>query len=158
MKRLLMVLAVALAVSVASAQGSSYFGVYLLGGQYTINGNPTGPGGLRFGVGLPLFGGLLGGYGFLGLDASADFLLPGGVISTSPLQWYYGAGVGANAFFASGGSVFVLNPRGLVGLDYPLDKGLSIFGEIQLGLNIYLGGGGSLIGFGPGGRLGLNFR
>lgn len=90
MKRLLMVLAVALAVSVASAQSAGY-GIYtgypvLLGGQYQT-------GNFRLSAGLPWFG-----FGVFGIGASADVILGQAPVRLGPdltLSFYYGAGANA---------------------------------------------------------------
>lgn len=150
MKRLLMVLAVALAVSVASAQSPGY-GLYtgfpvLLGGQYQT-------GNFRLSAGLPWFG-----FGAFGIGASADLILGQAPVRLGPdltLNFYYGAGANAEVYFG-GGSVFIADAHGLLGLEYLIaNAGFSVYGESQLGIGLY---GGAGVGPAFGGRFGVIFR
>lgn len=149
MKRLLMVLAVALAVSVASAQSAGY-GIYtgypvLLGGQYQT-------GNFRLSAGLPWFG-----FGVFGIGASADVILGQAPVRLGPdltLSFYYGAGANAALYFG-GGSFFLADAHGLLGLEYLIaNSGFSVYGESQLGIGFY----GTAIGPAFGGRFGIIFH
>lgn len=149
MKRLLMVLAVALAVSVASAQSAGY-GIYtgypvLLGGQYQT-------GNFRLSAGLPWFG-----FGGFGIGASADAILGQAPVRLGPdltLSFYYGAGANAALYFG-GGSFFLADAHGLLGLEYLIaNSSFSVYGESQLGIGFY----GGAVGPAFGGRFGIIFH
>lgn len=149
MRKVLMVAGLMMVLSFASAK--AYFGVFTgypeaIGVQYTMDS------GMRFSLGLPVFGGF-------GVAGSADMILGNGPLGVEgmDLSYYYGAG--ASAFFISYpylGSAFGFNGHGLAGIEWMLpESNLGIFWELQLGAEY-----DTIIGFGPfyGGRFGVNFH
>jgi len=149
MKKLLILLALVCVGSLGLAQGNrSAVGLYVLGGQYTID---TGAVDVRFGVGLPLlFFGLLSG--------SFDLLFPMGLLGGST-RWYMGAGSEVYLALGGGAGGAVFTPRGFANLEFGGD-GVSLFFEGGLQGVIAVGGG---TGFRanflfPHFRLGVNFR
>lgn len=146
--RILVVTSVLFVLSSLGLAQSEGFGVYSgwpewLGIQYQSSS-------LRFG----------GGISFLGVGASADFIIGENQIPVTggnELSWYYGAGVGAGAWLFLGGQFYVF-PHGLIGVEYKLaGTTFSFYGEGQLGVDIFLG---AATGVGPGfgSRVGVIFR
>lgn len=149
MRKVLVIAGLMMALSFASAK--SYFGVFTgypeaIGVQYTMDS------GMRFSVGLPVFGGF-------GVAGSADMIMGSGPLGVEgfDLNYYYGAG--ASAFFTNyyyWGTAFGVNAHGLAGVEWMIpDTNFGVFTEAQLGVEY-----DSIFGFGPffGGRFGVNFR
>ena len=149
MRKVLMVAGLMMVLSFASAK--AYFGVFsgypeAIGVQYTMDT------GMRFSLGLPIFGGF-------GVAGSVDMILGDGPLGVEgmDLSYYYGAG--ASAFFTSYpylGSAFGVNGHGLAGIEWMLpNSNLGIFTELQLGVEY-----DTLFGISPfyGGRFGVNFH
>ena len=148
MRKALLIVGLMMALSFASAK--AYFGVFAgypeaIGVQYTMDN------GMRFSLGLPVFGGF-------GVAGSVDMILGSGDldVESMDLSYYYGAG--ASAFFVSyyGASDIGFNAHGLAGIEWMLpDSNLGIFGELQLGVEY-----GTYRHLRPffGGRFGVNFH
>ena len=149
MRKVLAVAALMMVLSLASAK--SYMGVFsgypeAIGVQYTMDS------GMRFSIGLPVFGGF-------GVAGSADMIMGSGPLGVEglDLNYYYGAGV--SAFFVNYaflGSAVGANGHGLLGVEWLIpDTNLGVFSEMQLGVRF-----DNLIGISPfyGGRFGVNFR
>ncbi|HEU4741442.1 MAG TPA: hypothetical protein VFS50_07595 [Meiothermus sp.] len=143
MKRLWIMLVVALAISVASAQGR-LFGE-ALGGELSLV--PSFGLSLDVAVGAERLLGPLDVRGGLNVGAAggassfgvfADLLYP---IRASNLKINLGGGVGLTA---GGATSFGL--RGIAGLEFPLERYFSILTELQLGVRF--AGGGSSVGLG----------
>ncbi|ADR36971.1 hypothetical protein Ocepr_1518 [Oceanithermus profundus DSM 14977] len=149
MRKVLAVAALMMVLSFASAK--SYMGVFsgypeAIGVQYTMDS------GMRFSIGLPVFGGF-------GVAGSADMIMGSGPLGVEgfDLNYYYGAGV--SAFFVNYtfyGSAFGVNGHGLLGVEWMIpDTNFGVFSEAQIGAEY-----DSYFAFGPffGGRFGVNFR
>ncbi|ADV67236.1 hypothetical protein [Deinococcus maricopensis] len=155
MKKALMMLALATGASVASAE--SYYGLYVLGGQYTVE---NGDSAVRYGIGLPL--GYAGGDGIaLALTGDVSYLARGGNLSDSG-RWMYGAGLGAGVAFAtSGGSsagVGFVRPFALLNAEFNTQGSVRPFLELNGGPSVYFGAGSAVLPFTLGARLGINFH
>ncbi|WP_337868763.1 hypothetical protein [Meiothermus sp.] len=154
MRKLLILVVLVFVGSLGLAQGNrSAFGLYVLGGQYTID---TGAVDVRFGVGLPLlaFGSSAGAL----LSGSFDLLFPMGLVGGST-RWYLGAGSEVYLALGGGAGGAVFTPRGFANFEFGGD-GLSIFLEGGL-QGVIAVGGGNVFGASvliPHVRLGVNFR
>jgi len=155
MRKVLVVAALLMAMSFASAK--SFYGVFTgypeaIGAQYTTDS------GMRFSVGLPIFGGF-------GVAGSLDMMLGGDDLDVEglDLSYYYGAGVsGFFVNYALYGSAFGANGHGLAGVEWMIpETNFGLFWELQLGVEyvMYSSSYASLSGIAPfyGGRFGVNF-
>jgi len=149
MRKALVVAGLMMVLSFASAK--TYFGVFTgypeaLGLQATMDS------GMRFSIGLPVFGGF-------GVAGSADLIMGGGPIDMEGLDLSYYYGAGASAYFVNYyfyGNAFGVNGHGLAGVEWMIpDTNFGVFWEAQLGVEY-----DSYFRFGPffGGRFGVNFR
>jgi len=149
MRKALLVTGLMMVLSFASAK--AYFGIFTgypeaIGVQYTMDN------GMRFSLGLPVFGGF-------GVAGSVDMMLGGDALDVEGLDLSYYYGAGASAFFtnyAIYGNAFGFNGHGLAGIEWMLpDTNIGVFTEIQLGAEY-----DTYFGFGPfvGGRFGVNFH
>jgi hypothetical protein len=138
----------------ASPSFAQSFGVrlgYPLGVQYS-----TGDVGQQ-GTGFRIAAGT---FFFAGIEVQADLML--GQIKlgdSAPLTLFYGAGLHAGFFFGNAlvQSGFSFGPQGTIGLEYVLQKGLSLFVDTSLGLDIVLGSS-SPIQFYYSGAFGISFK
>lgn len=149
-KMLILMLVLVGSLGLAQSSNRSAFGIYLIGGQYSLD---LGAAEVRLGVGFPL---LLGGAGLV--SGSLDVLIPMGLLGSNA-RWSLGGGTEVYVAFGGGSSGTVLTPRGFVNFEFGGD-GISLF--IEGGLQGVIAiGGGSVFGASvliPHGRLGVNFR
>ncbi|WP_420594795.1 hypothetical protein [Deinococcus sp.] len=132
----------------------TYFGLNTLGGQVTYD---TGRYALRLGVGgrtvLFVFAN--------GVGADAAVLFPITGTRDTPSRFSLGAGLDANAYFATlldnpnGSGVYVLRPHVLAQYETRLSQRVTFFTEGSLGYAFSFNDGGIVY---PGIKLGINFR
>ena len=116
----------------ASPSFAQSFGVrlgYPFGVQYSTGDVGKQGTGFRIAVGT---------FFFSGIEVQADLML--GQIKLgdgAPLTLFYGAGLHAGYSFFFG--YFGFGPQGTIGLEYVLQKGLSLFFDTSIGVDINLG-------------------
>ena len=116
----------------ASPSFAQSFGVrlgYPLGVQYSTGDVGKQGTGFRIAIGTAFFS---------GIGVQADLML--GQIKlgdSAPLTLFYGAGLHAGFSFLF--SYFGFGPQGTIGLEYVLQKGISLFVDTSIGVDINLG-------------------
>jgi opacity protein-like surface antigen len=160
MKKSLTLLAAVAVATLSSSAFADSFGVrfgYPLGIQYTAENSFGKEKDLRIsGAVLPL-GGL-----FLG-EVQGDYLINKPLGDTKGLNLFYGGGAHISFLSGYGSTLFAPGGQFTGGLEFKLDKTLSIFLDTSVGVSYYVGSYGFIgydlgIGYYTRGALGLNFK
>lgn len=116
---------------------------------------------MRITGGLIPIGGILGG-GII-FDGDLEYIVSPPLSEKNPVGLYYGGGVSFGFAGVAGAGVIFPGVHGLVGMDFRLDKSMTLFLDGSVGFNYYFAGIeglGVAGGFSPGlgGALGLKFK
>jgi|GEM_PF-1865714 len=156
-KSLLFVAALSGVSALSSSALADSFGIRLgapLGVQYTIDNGLGRNQDLRIsGYVSPFFGVLIAG-------VQGDLLMDRPLGDNRDLSLFYGGGAHFDVVSGYGATAFGLGVQGTGGISYQLDRSISLFADVSLGVNFYTGNIAGYTGFGPsyGGAIGVNFK
>ena len=157
MKKTLLLTALVTTAALSSSALADSFGIRLgvpLGVQYTIDN------GLGRGQDLRISGYVSPFSNVLIAGVQGDLLVDRPLGDNRDFSLFYGGGAHLSIVSSSGVSAFGLGVQGTGGISYRLDRSISLFADVSLGLDFYTGNIAGYSGIGPsyGGAIGINFR
>ena len=157
MKKTLLLTALVTTAALSSSALADSFGIRLgapLGVQYTIDN------GLGRGQDLRISGYVSPFFNVLVAGVQGDLLVDRPLGDNRDFSLFYGGGAHLSIVSSSGVSAFGLGVQGTGGISYRLDRSISLFADVSLGLDFYTGNIAGYSGIGPsyGGAIGINFR